>query len=546
MAGLTVGLVLIPQALAYAALAGMPPVTGLYAGLLPSIVGALWGSSSLLAVGPVALTSLLTFAALQPLAVPGSAEWVSLAIWLAFYSGLVQFVLGILRLGIIANFVSNAVIAGFINAAALIILVSQLPALVGLPSEFDSQWLADAAQRLEEAPLLVAATAAFGIGALAVLLLQRKLMPSVPGVLVVAVAGLAVSAAAGYADAGGTVVGAVPAGLPELVWPPSVSFAQHRALIPAAIIIALISFTEAMASCRTLSSQRNEAWNKDQELVGQGLAKIASGISGSFPVSGSFSRSALNAYVGAQSGYSTLFAAACMLACLLWFTDYLYYLPRAVLAAIIIVPVLGLIHLRIFRNLWRTSRHDGIVAVATFASTLLSVPNLYWGVFAGFALSGLLFVVRRARPRIVELGLHDAGTLRDRATHNLPPVAPGVLAVRMDASLIYITAPILERFIRERLRKDPKLHTVLLCASPINEIDSTGVDVLRQLHDELSLSGKRLYLSGVKKQVREVMARTGLLTILGEDAMFPNNREAIKYFVEQSGPTASPAQETAW
>lgn len=545
MAGLTVGLVLIPQALAYAALAGMPPVTGLYAGLLPSIVGALWGSSSLLAVGPVALTSVLTFAALQPLAVPGSAEWVNLAIWLAFYSGLVQFVLGILRLGIIANFVSNAVIAGFINAAALIILVSQLPALVGLPSEFDSQWLADAAQRLDEAPLLVAATAAFGVGALAVLLLQRKLMPSVPGVLVVAVAGLAVSAAAGYAAAGGSVVGAVPAGLPALDWPPALSFAQHRALIPAAVIIALISFTEAMASCRTLARQRNEAWNKDQELVGQGLAKLASGISGAFPVSGSFSRSALNAYAGAQSSYSTLFAAACMLACLLWFTDYLYYLPQAVLAAIIIVPVLGLVHLRVFRTLWQTSRHDGMVALATFASTLLSVPNLYWGVFAGFALSGLLFVVRRARPRIIELGLHDAGTLRDRAAHNLPPLAPGVLAVRMDASLVYITAPILERFIRERLRKDPELHAVLLCASPVNEIDSTGIDVLRQLHDELRQSGKRLYLSGVKKQVRDVMARTGLLRVFGEDALFPNNRDAITYFAEHPHVTRSSGREAA-
>jgi len=533
-AGLTVGLVLIPQALAYAALAGMPPVTGLYAGLLPSIVGALWGSASLLAVGPVALTSLLTFAALQPLAVPGSDEWVTLAIWLAIYSGLVQFMLGALRLGIIANFISNAVIAGFINAAALIILLSQLPALVGLPGELGPQWLTEAARRFEEAPRLVLATAAFGVGALAVLLLQRQFLPRLPGVLVVAVVGLAVSAATGFAEAGGAVVGAIPTGLPDLGWPPALSFAQHRALIPAAVIIALISFTEAMASCRTLARQRNEAWDKDQELVGQGLAKLASGISGAFPVSGSFSRSALNAYVGAQSGYATLFAAACALACLLWFTDTLYHLPRAVLAAIIIVPVLGLIDLRAFRSLWQTSRHDGVVAVATFACTLLSMPNLYWGVFAGFALSGLLFVIRRARPRIIELGLHDAGTLRERATHNLPPIAPGVLAVRMDASLIYITAPILERFIRERLRKDPTLHTVLLCASPVNEIDSTGIDILRQLHDELSQSGKRLYLSGVKKQVRDVMARAGLLRTLGENALFANNRDAIQYFTRRS------------
>lgn len=528
IAGVTVGVVLVPQALAYAALAGMPPVTGLYAALLPSLVGALWGSSSLLAVGPVALTSLLTFTALQPLAVPGSAEWVGLAIWLAIYAGLIQLALGVLRLGVIANFISNAVVVGFINAAALIILFTQVPALLGLPKDVNSQWLAQAVERFNTAPKLLLTTAAFGLGTLLLLVLLRRFAPRVPGALLVCIVSLAVSSLFGFAAAGGSVVGTIPAGLPELLWPPAIDLAQHRALLPAALIIALISFTEAMSSCRVLASRRNEAWDQDQELIGQGLAKIVSGISGAFPVSGSFSRSALNAYAGAQSSWSTLAAAACVLVCLLWFTDYLYHLPQAVLAAIIIVPVVGLLNAGAFRRLWRVSRADGAVAMTTFAVTLLSAPNLHWGVFAGFALSLLCFLCRQVRPRIVELGLHESGALGDRKACPLPPIAPDVLAVRMDASLTYITAPLLERFVRERLRSAAGVRVVLLCSSPINDIDVTGIDILHQLHRELAERGVRLCLSGVKAQVRNVMQQSGLLAMLGEDALFPDNRTAVE------------------
>lgn len=527
-AGLTVGLVLVPQALAYATLAGMPPVTGLYAALLPGVVGILWGSSPLLAVGPVALTSLLTFAAISPMATPESGEWVTLAIWLAIYSGLIQFLLGALRLGLIANFVSNAVITGFLNAAALIILVSQLPALLGVDGGgLQSAFTALGGHLAHPDPAWLW-TLAFGPGAMLLLWLQKRWLPRAPGVLVVCVLGIAASALLGYAGFGGAVVGAVPAGLPEFGWPAGLTLEQHRALLPAALIIALISFTEAMSSARSLPSPDGRLWDQNQELVGQGLAKVASGLSGAFPVSGSFSRTALNRYVGANSGWSALFAALCTLLCLLFFTGYLQHLPRAILAAIIMVPVFGLISPMAFVRLWRASLDDGVVAVATFVVTLASVPYLHWGVFTGFVLAMLFFLYRRAHPRLIELGLHPAGTLRDRRLHDLPPLAPGVLSLRLDASLTYLTAPLLDRFVRLRLRDEPDIRVVLICASAMNAMDATGAETLERLHRDLAGRGVRLAFSGVKKQVRDVMEHTGLLARLGEDNLFVNNREAIE------------------
>lgn len=533
-AGLAVALVLIPQSLAYATLAGMPPVTGLYAALLPAVVGILWGASPLLAVGPVALTSILSFAILQPLATPGGAEWVALSIWLALYSGAIQFLLGALRLGLIANFVSNPLVAGFVNAAAITIILSQLPALFGMAGAVDADWPRRLAAVWHGDARLVATSAAFGFGALALLLLLRRFMPRVPGVLVVCVCGTALSALADFAGSGGAVVGAVPGGLPQFVLPPALGLEQHRALLPAALIVALVSFTEAMSSCRALSQRSGRRWDENQELIGQGLAKIASGASGAFPVSGSFSRSALNAFAGAVSGWSTLFAVVGVVAFLLFFTDALYHLPRALLGAVIVAPVLGLIDLGVFARLWRISRDDGAVALVSFVATLASMPQLHWGVLAGFVTAMLCFLYRRAHPRIVELGLHADGTLRDRHVHALPPLAPAVLAVRIDASLSYVTAPLLERFVLERIGTAAGVRTVLLCVSAANDLDSTGVDMLRRLHRELARAGVALRLSAVKRQFRAVLDRAALSAELGEAALFATDREAIADLVPQA------------
>lgn len=523
-AGITVGLVLVPQAVAYATLAGMPPQTGLYAALLPSIIGALWGSSALLAVGPVALTSLLTFGSLAPMAIPGSAHWVTLAIWLALYSGCFQFLLGAFRFGRIADIVSQPVIIGFINAASLIIITSQLPALLGVTFSLEN-FIHPGAIFAGEGMLL---TAAFGLTSLVLLGLFKRFMPRFPAMLAVTLVGIQASWAIDYAARGGNIVGTITAGMPLLVLPSDIPFSSHQELWPAALIIALISFTEAMSSCRVLARKRKEAWHEDQELIGQGLAKIVSGLCGAFPVSGSFSRSALNLYAGATSAWSTLFSAGCVVVCLLFFVDLLYFLPRSVLAAMIIVPVIGLLDWRAFRRLLRVSRGEGLIALATFAVTLLSTPRLHWGVFVGVGLTMLSFLYRRAHPRLIEVGEHPDGTLRDRRRFDIPRLAPDVLAVRLDSALNFLTAAMLERFVNEQIREDPQIVRVLVCAGSINDIDISGIDILEAISRGLHADGRTLYVSAMKKQVWDVLGRAGVIADIGSEHIFSTDADAIR------------------
>jgi SulP family sulfate permease len=525
-AGITVGLVLIPQAIAYATLAGMPPQTGLYAALLPSVIGILWGSSGLLSVGPVALTSLLVFGSLSPLAVPGSAQWVELAIWLSLYSGIIQLLLGMFKLGGISSLVSQPVITGFINAAGIIILLSQLPALIGVPSLYSAD-VSHTMSRFQNDADIVSLNAAFGISALLLLLVLKNKFPRFPGILAVTLLAIGISWAFDFASLGGAIVGHIPSGLPPLVSPPAISLDAHRNLLPAALILALISFTEAMSSCRVLAQKKQERWDENQELVGQGLAKIASGFSAAFPVSGSFSRSALNLYVGATSAWSTLFSVLCVLLCLLFFTDIVSYLPRSVLAAMIMVPVFSLLDFSAFRRFFAISTDDGTVAVVTFIVTLFSTPSIHWGVFAGITLTMVSYLYRRTHPRIIEVSIHPDGTLRDRKRFDLAPLAPDILAVRMDEALNFLTAATLERFVVARCSSDPQIRRVLLCASPLNDIDASGVAAVEALQTTLKSRGIDFYLSALKKQVWDVLENAGTTKNIEGNHIFWTDTEAV-------------------
>lgn len=535
-AGISVGLVLVPQAIAYATLAGMPPATGLYAALLPSVIGVLWGSSALLAVGPVALTSLLVFGSLAPMTTENSSEWVQLAIWLALYSGLIQLLLGVFRLGKISNLVSQPVVTGFINAAALIVIFSQLPVLLGIPGlglqELGAAWQA---WQLNPQPILL--SSAFGGMTLVALLLLKRFFPAFPGILLMTVLTIFLSWQMDFAAQGGAVIGVIPSGLPVLSLPPPISLSAHRELWPAALILALISFTEAMSSCRVLARVKQERWDENQELIGQGLAKIASGFSGSFPVSGSFSRSALNLYAGATSAWSTLFAVGCVLLSLLFLTDVLQYLPKAVLAAMIIVPVLGLFDLARFRRCFTISRDDGAVALVTFVVTVISMPRMHWGVFAGIGLTMASYLYRRTRPRIIEVSLHPDGTMRDRGRFDLPPLAPDVLAVRMDDALNFLTGTTLERFVTGRCSLNPHIRRVLICAGPFNDIDTTGIETLESLKTGLNNIGVELYFSAIKKQVWDVLDRAGLLTDISCNKIFATDSQAAQHLMQPLAPS---------
>lgn len=535
VAGITVSLVAIPQSLAYAQLSGVPPIYGLYAAFIPSIVGALFGSSAILATGPVAMTSLLTAASVGVLVAPATDTFYAYVTMLALLSGLFQLGFGLARVGVLLSLVSQPVLMGFINAAALIIALSQLPALMGIPVRQSRHLLLDTWNVVSRPDLLHEMSLAFGLAAIVLLLLFGRFAPRWPGVLITVALATWVSHAAGFAGHGGRIVGEIPSGLPSLAVP-ALDWAAIRSLLPAAFVVALISFMEAMSSCKVIAIRRRTRWDENQELIGQGLAKIAAAMCQSMPVSGSFSRSALNLAAGAVSGLSSVFAAASVVTTLLFFTSYLYDLPKPVLAAMIMLAVLNLIDVRAMRQAWRASRDDGLAASITFVATLAFAPNIQIGILTGILLSLAAFLYRRMRPRIALVSLHADGTLRDAERLDLPPLHARIGALRFDASLYFANAAYFEEAVLRLQRDRPDVAFILVAAHSINDIDATGVEILRNLAQRLRQSGVTLVLSGVKRQVLDVLERTGAVDVLGRENLYGNDQAAITDLHARLGP----------
>ena len=500
-AGLTVALVMVPQCVAYAGLAGMPLITGLYAGLLPPLVAVLFGSSTRLSVGPAALTCVLTAASLTGLAEPASAQWVMLAVWLTLMSGLIQLALGAGGLGWMLNLVSAPVLMGFTQAAALLIMASQLPALVGMKGS---------AADLLRNPRIDPAALAFGAVSLLLLVLGKRFMPRLPMVLVVMAGAALASNFSGY-SAYGAIIGSLPAGLPSLYLPGLPSWEVLSALVVPALVISLVSFLETASSAKIEAQRDGKRWNDNQDLVAQGLAKLASAFSGSFPTSTSFSRSAITIYAGARSGWATVATVLFVLLALLLFMPLLYHVPSAVLAAIVIAAVAGLLKPRALPNLWRVDRVEAVTALVTFGVTLLSAPRIYWGVLTGVLMGLAHFLYHRLHPRIIEVGLHPDGSLRDRHLWQLPPLNDQVYALRMDGELDFASASAFERAIIEHLAAHPQVRHVCLFAQPVNRIDATGIEVFGQVRKHLQERGITLHISGIKLPVERVLQRAGVL-----------------------------------
>jgi sulfate permease, SulP family len=527
VAGVTVALVLVPQSLAYAQLSALPPHIGLYAALLPAVVGALFGSSGQLSTGPVALTSLLTGATLLPLARPDTPEFVALAVLLALLSGLIQLALGTLRLGWLLNLLSHPVLMGFVNAAALIICLSQLPALLGLAMPHHAHFLIDLATSLAGVGGLHLPSALLGLAALAALVALKRWLPAVPGVLVVVAVATAVSALGGFEAAGGKVVGNIPAGLPGLALP-AVDLHAAVQLLPAAFVIALVSFMEVTSSARLISGKTRQPWQQNQELIGQGLAKLASAFSGALPVSASFSRSALNYASGARTGLSSLVTAAVVLLTLLYFTPLLWHLPVPVLAAVIVQAVAGLIDFGALRRAWRARRDDGLAALVTFAATLAFAPNIQNGILTGLLLSLALMVYRSMNPRVALLGLHPDGTYRDLERFGLAHPDPRVVILRFDAPLSFVTAATFEDAMLRAARAQPAVEVVLVSAAGINDIDASGLHALHGLRARFLAQGQEIAFCGLKKQVIDAMTRDGLWAQIAGRAGHRTEQQALE------------------
>ncbi|MFU2487841.1 SulP family inorganic anion transporter [Thauera sp. WH-1] len=526
LAGLTVALVMVPQALAYAKLAGLPPHVGLYAALIPAVVAALFGSCGQLSTGPVALTGLLVGASILPLAGQAGGDLVGLALLLALLSGLIQLGLGVLRLGWLLNLLSVPVLMGFVNAAALIICLTQIPPLLGLAMTSSQHLVLDFANALGGVAALHLPAVAFGLGSLAALLVLKRLWPRLPGVPLVVAGATALSAWTGFEAGGGAVVGAVPGGLPALSLPP-LRPELIAAVLPAAFVIAMVSFMEATSSAKLICGRTRQAWSQDQELIGQGLAKISAAFSSGMPVSASFSRSALNYVNEARSGLSSLVTAAVVLLTLLYLTPLLWHLPKPVLAAVILQAVVSLIDLKVLARAWRSSRDDGAGAAVTFVATLAFAPNIQNGILTGLMLSLALLVYRSMRPRVALLGLHADGTYRDRERFELPHPHPALVILRFDSPLSFVTAATFEDAMLGAARAQPGVKIVLVSAAGINDIDATGLHTLAGLFERFHAQGQSIAFCGLKKQVIDAMERDGLWARIGERANYRTEHQAL-------------------
>lgn len=651
VAGATVSMVLVPQSMAYAVLAGLPVVYGLYASFLPVMVASMWGASRFLHTGPVAMLSLMSAAAIEPLARRGSEEFIQLSLLLALMVGVLRLALGVFRMGVLINLASHPVIIGFTNAAALIIGLSLLSSFINVPMPRSDTFLLDLWQVVYQLQFAHWPTIAFGIGTLVMLSLLKRFFPKAPGVLIVVVLGTLVSALTGfeksvlvspeqieapaartayakfaaneaalkaakvaqddvnhrirtvgkvdqqdftleaealrllgeekslkkslygqrvtvyrfalapetlengqvvYRDAssagllnppwrlvgvqdgkyklssGGQVVGAIPSGLPGFSLP-TMDIGVMSGLFVTALIMAMIGFMEATSISRALAAKTREKLDPNQELIGQGLANIVGSFFQSYVVSGSFSRSAVAARVGAKSGFYAIISAMGVLLVMLFFTGYLYHLPQPVLAAIVMSSVFGLIDINSLRHAWQVRRADGMIGIITFAATLIMAPRLADGVMVGVVLTIMVFLVGTMRPRSDVLARTSDGRLVGAAGHDLAPISEDYVLLRFDASLVFINAAYFEQAVLRALSQFPRARALLVVGHGINRIDATGEEKLRALTGDLRAAGVTLMLAGLKRPVREALEHAGLDREIGHENLFASKDTALEH-----------------
>jgi SulP family sulfate permease len=668
IAGITGALVLVPKAMAYAQLSGLPVYFGLYVAFVPAILGALWGSSRQLSTGPVAIVSLMTAAAITPLAVPFSEEFIGLALLLALMVGVIQFTLGAVKLGTIVNFVSHPVILGFMNAAAVIIALSQLDMLLGIPKGRSDSFLYDIWEMFGYLPQTHLPTLAMSIFALA-LMLGLKKIPALSklSVLIAVVVTILASALLDFehktqgkpehiADAtaqelvtayagtdkrvlemsaevtalaaqarqahkakdaraaadleytmevyrldiatleaenkermhairklqferakadeksaatlyvqgqvppgvetdgrhwhikkiekgevklvgGGDVVGKIPSGLPSFRLPP-LSLDAMLSLLSAAFIIALVAFMESISMAKALAAQTKQRLDPNQELIGQGLANIGGAFFQAYPACGSFTGSAINLQAGAKTGFAMVFNGLFVAVTLLFLTEFLYHLPKATLAVIILLAVTSLITPKALKHTWQASKFDGIVAGVTFAITLIAAPHLDKGILIGAGLAIILYLYRTMKPRVAQLGRFKDGTLRDIKVNPDLPTSPHIIAMRFDGSLYFANISYFEDTVLELIAAKPDAKYLLVVGDAINQLDASGEEVVHHLVERLREGGMEVVFSGLKKQILDVMRSTGLFELIGQNNIFATEDQAIAAIYERLGETA--------
>lgn len=520
VAAIIVTIMLIPQSLAYALLAGLPPVVGLYASILPLVAYAVFGTSRTLAVGPVAVVSLMTASAAGAVAAQGTAEYLEAAITLAALSGVMLFVLGVLRMGFLANLLSHPVISGFITASGVLIATSQLRHILGVRGGGDTwpEMLGSLASNLGSVNVW---TLAVGVPAVIFLFWVRKGLKPLLVRLGMSARGADIAAKAGpvaavavsilavmafdLAARGVNITGEIPSGLPPFAVPSTDLSLIQQLFIPA-LLISIIGFVESVSVAQTLAAKRRQRISPDQELIGLGASNVASAFSGGYPVTGGFARSVVNFDAGAQTPAAGAFTAVGIALASLFLTPLLFSLPIAVLAATIIVAVLSLVDLKTPKQLWNYSKADFAAHTATIVITLLAGVEM--GVIAGVSVGLLLYLWRASRPHAAIVGrVPETEHFRNIARHNVF-TAEHVLSIRIDEALTFLNARWLEEYVLEQVADRPKVRHVILMCSAVNEIDASGLESLEAINHRLSDAGIKLHLSEVKGPVMDRLQRT--------------------------------------
>jgi SulP family sulfate permease len=547
LAAVIVTIMLTPQSLAYALLAGLPPQMGLYASMLPIILYAIFGTSRALAVGPVAVISLLTAAAIGRIAVPGSAEYILAAITLAFLSGLILLALGLFRLGFLANFLSHPVIAGFITATGIIIAASQLKHIFGIAAHGHTlpDLVGSLVHNLSQANVI---TTLIGVLTIGFLLWTRNGLLSLLIGLGVAGRIAGVIAKTGPVAAiitttlivwwlelnalGVQVVGDIPRGLPPLTLP-SFSIDMWGTIIGAAILISVIGFVESVSVAQTLAAKKRQRIDPDQELIGLGAANLAASFTGGFPVTGGFSRSIVNYDAGSNTPASGAYTAIGLAGVSLFLTPLIYNLPKATLAATIIVAVLSLVNFSVLKKSWYYSKADFAAVAATMCITLLMGVEL--GITAGVSISILIHLYRTSRPHMAVVGqVPKTEHYRNVLRHDVL-TSPAILTIRVDESLYFANARFLEDRIYQEVAKKPELQHVVLMCSAVNIIDMSALESLEAINERLKATGVTFHFSEVKGPVMDRLNKTGFLDILSGEVFLSQHQAQLSLRAQSSG-----------
>ena len=534
-AGLTVGVMLIPQGMAYALIAGLPPIYGLYAALVPLVAYALFGTSRQLAVGPVAMVSLLVAASVGPIAGGDTERYIALTLMISVMVGLFQFILGVARFGFLVNFLSHPVLSGFTSAAALIIGLSQLKHLLGVDiprSNYIHEILMNAYQQVGAVD---PATLALGLGSIALLIGLKRWKKAFPGALVAVAVTTGAVWAFGLHQNGVAIVGDVPQGLPGFFLP-SFELDTIQSLIPATLTIALVGFMESIAVAKVYASRHRYEVDANKELIGLGLANLLGAFFRAYPTTGGFSRTAVNDQAGARTNLAAIFSAGVIALTLLLLTPLFYYMPNAVLAAIVMVAVSGLVDVDEARYLWRVDRKDFGLMMLTAAATL--ALGIEEGILVGVIVSLIAIIHEISQPHTaVEGRLPGTETYRNLQRNPDALTRASVVVVRMDASLSFANATTFKDLIMELDTQDPELRAVVINMYPVNRVDSTGAHTLHEIIEDCRRNDVDVYFAGVKGPVKDALERAGVMDKAGADHLFHEVHDAVEAASDEASTT---------